>query len=294
MKIYVETSPFLKRFFITSPINRNKRFVITSGYNKRLFITLPVVKNKRFFITSIYNKRFFITQTLPEDDIECCKYPSWLSNYRALAISYFHKLVFSRLQLSYTKESYGKKDNSGYIIASKINAFIEYCSVISLKMREGEEAGLNNNVKYYYDLYDLDCIINYFKCKDVNVLPVISIFKIDQYNPSVYNFDSYTWAYNIEIDDEIIMTTKAFRDYYTNQSITPILGENIHSLNASQTSFTTTKNIKVLNSFLINGIDRIDKVNFSGNTVTYTPTGGSFPYVIQNTDTIIVNYTYES
>lgn len=293
MKFLLTTSESVKRFFITAPENRNRRYFITSGKTNRFFITRPENRNTRFFITASKINRFFITEGLAEEDYTCCKYPTWMMLYRQQATTYIYKTIVSLLSKSYINESYGKEDFSGYNLGLKLNSLLEYLTIISLRMREDENSGVDKTVEDYYTQYNLDCIIDYFKCNNINIKPLLTIFKIDTYTPSDYNFDAFDWAYNIDIEDEISVTTKPFRHYYTNNPLSPTSGEARSSLVNGQTSFTTTKTIKSITSFVINGNDKTDRVDFSGNTVTYT-SGGTYPYTVQSVDTIILNYLYES
>lgn len=293
MNVFFTTEEFSFTEFVTEPVSLNLTEFVTEKISFTDFVTEVINYNIAEFVTEKFITTEFVTETLAEEDFVCCKYPTWLMLYRQQAVTYIYKTMVSLLSKSFTNESYGKEDFNGYNLGLKLNSLLEYLTTISLKMREDENSGVDKTVEDYYKTYSLDCIIDYFKCRNINIKPLLTIFKIDVYTPSEYNFDAFNWAYNVEIEDEISVTTKPFRHYYTNNPLSPTSGEARSSLVNGQTSFTTTKTIKSITSFVINGSDKTDRVDFSGNTVIYT-SGGVFPYVIQSSDTVIINYTYES
>lgn len=226
--------------------------------------------------------------------LECCKYPTWLEEMKQEAMFLSYKQITTLINDSYLKESYGKECYNGYHIGLKFNALINYCCYISLLMREEEESGFVRTPEEYYEKFFLNKIINYFRCLKINIKPILSIFKIDEYNRSLYNFDEVDWTYNIELPLELILDLKTFKTYFSNATITLNADETKSNLLANQVDFILPYDIYRLHSFLINGNDRTEKTTYVDNILTYTPTGGTFPYNIQLTDTIIINFTYES
>jgi hypothetical protein len=293
MKIVLTTGQGSIVQFITSPVKRNTVSFVTSKGVISSFITSSVARNLRTFLTANSRLAQFITEQGDPLDFECCKYPSWLEEYRKEAVLLFYPIILEKLNVSYNKELHGKISKDGYILSTEFKALIEYLSIISLHMREDENAAFIRTPEYYEELYNLDCIKTTFKCKGININPLLTIFKIDTYTSSNYNYDYMDWSYNVEITNNNVTVTQNFRDYFTNYVLTPTAQEDVSPLTGGQTVFTTNKSIKQLLSFIINGNDRIDKVTFTGNTITYVPTGGTFPYTIQSTDTVIANYIYE-
>ena len=293
MTIEVITESFATIEVVTEPINLNVVEVITEGLHTVEVITEAVNLN----IVEVITEKDFTIEVITEFDEDdedlSYKYPTWLELYRQDAISLMYQQITSLLAKAFTVESYGKPDECNYEIGIRFNSLINYCAAISLRMREDEYAGFVRTPEYYYTIYKLPQIIEWFKCKNINIKPVLTAFHIDEYNKSTYNYEFFNWAYNVDTVGEITVSLGTFRDYYTGYSLSPTSGEDVHPISGGQVAFATTHPIKNLVSFLINGNDRIEKVSFSGNLVSYTPSGGVFPYDIENTDTVIINYTYE-
>lgn len=270
------------------------KILLTTAQSSTInFIATPSY-NTVEFITNSPKLVYVVTEELGVEEDIPASWPTWLEDMRDKASNYLLDNFVSISSKAYTKEYYGKEAPCEFTLLNKLNLLIEYLSVISLRMREDEYAAFERTPEYYYSIYFIDKIIDNFRCKGINIKPLLTIFKIDSYNSSNFNYD-FNWAYNVEVDNgEIIVVNKTFRDYFTNYALTPTVQEEVTSLSGGQTSFTTTHNIKQLLSFTINGVDRVEKVDFVGKVITYNPSGGTFPYTIQSTDTVIVNYLYES
>lgn len=182
MDLIFTTEAFHSVEFITEPISLNLREFITEKFNETQFITEQVNLNIIEFITESFNQVEFITED--SDFISSIKsYPTWLELMREEAISTFYDEIVNLVKTAFLTESYGKKDICNYDLSIKFNLLIDYLSIISRNMRTDEIAEIEREegYQYYYKLYNLDTIISNFRKQDLNIKPLLSIFRINEY-----------------------------------------------------------------------------------------------------------------
>jgi len=300
MKIYAYTSFSFSVYTYTEESKPYKVYPYTSKDKTVYAYTEPSKLFKSYFYTNKLPTVYFYTEPRfngedPFYSDNDCKYPSELELIRQKAILEYYKQVKSPLFLSINKESYGKVSFCGYVDASKMRVLLEYLSSIWMEKRADALSGLVRNTTYYWDKYSLDGVIDSFRKCGLNAKPIIALFDLKTYEVIDGDWPNYNIINQITNPptSQDTLTLKQFRDIYTNQSISPQTGEAVYSLSGGQTTFTTSKKIKYMSSFIVAGSDYLGTaVEWSNKTVTYSPSV-LFGYNISSSDTVTITYWYE-
>jgi hypothetical protein len=311
--VYLVTPITKVRYIPTEFLHPTSRYFITPIEKARYFTTLPYKTTSRYFVTPVITSRYIAIAEEPDEDQVAfryippvtnpyppvdfpneCHYPTELEIIRQKATLLIWEFVKKSLYSTITKESWGKKDVTGYYNAGNLRLLLDYLSSIWIERDTDSRSGLVRTADYYYTKYNIAEIISNFRNCNLNIKEIVALFNLNSYTIIDGDWPNY-FVINAIINpptEETIKTLKQYTDIFTlDGDVTANSGQSKYAINNAQTNFPLTKTLKYLTNFSINGSDYIGYVDYNTTAITYVPS--VFGYTITSSDTVTITYWYE-